>query len=82
MRSITSTEAGLDMVMSLYTKVNVTKEADYIRGQVEEYKNPLYYVLRTERTIASMENCTVQKIDENTFLVTVHDSTFSIGLGG
>lgn len=82
MRDITSTEAGLDMVMALYTHVHVTKDADRIRGQVENYRDSLYYVLRTERKIAKQENCTVQKIGENTYLVTVFSSTFSIGLGG
>ncbi|MGE7272386.1 DUF2194 domain-containing protein [Brevibacillus panacihumi] len=82
MRDITSTEAGFDMVNVLQTKVSVTKEPQRIKGVVDQYKQPLYYVLRTERKIAVQENCTVQKIDENVYLVTVTGSTFSIGLGG
>jgi len=82
LRDNTSTEAGFDMVNVLQTNVRVTKDSNRIKGEVDQYKQPLYYVLRTERKIAVQENCTVQKIDENVYLVTVKGSTFSIGLGG
>ncbi|GAB2721016.1 DUF2194 domain-containing protein [Paenibacillus thermoaerophilus] len=82
LRSMTSTEAGFDMVASLYSDVSIEQTADEIAGTAERYVSPLYFILRSERKIAKQSGCTVNKIDEDTYLVTVHGPRFSIGLGG
>ncbi|MGO4374633.1 DUF2194 domain-containing protein, partial [Paenibacillus sp. MCAF20] len=82
LRSMTSAEGALDMAAAIQSPVTWTRDDNSIQGKVENFQTNLYYVLRTERKIAKLENCSVRKIDTNTYLVEAHESTFSIGLGG
>lgn len=81
-RAMTSTEAALDMAKVLTSSVEWTYEANSIKGEVTHFQTDSYYILRSERKIAKQENCSVKKIDTNTYLVTAYDSKFTIGLGG
>ncbi|GKU77075.1 DUF2194 domain-containing protein [Paenibacillus sp. L3-i20] len=82
LRNQTSTEAALDMAKTLNAQVTITKQNDAFSGEVTNYESPLFYILRSERKITKQDNCTVKKVDENVYLVTVTDSKFTIGLGG
>ncbi|MBH5320705.1 DUF2194 domain-containing protein [Paenibacillus sp. GSMTC-2017] len=82
LRNQTSTEAALDLAKTIHAEVKITKQDDGFSGEVTHYDAPLHYILRSERKIARQDNCSVKKIDENVYLVTVFDSKFTIGLGG
>jgi len=81
LRSITSTEAGLDMARVLQTKIQVKHEANGLKVDTTADSFPQHYILRTERKIGVQGNCQVRKIDDNTYLVTANDANFTIGLG-
>jgi hypothetical protein len=82
LRPMTSAEGALDMAAALQSSVTWTHSDNRITGQVNNFQRNLYYVLRTERKIAKLENCSVRKIDDNTYLVEAQEASFSIGLGG
>lgn len=82
LRSMTATEAALDMAMVLNTQVKWTQNENSIEGEITNYQSKVYYVLRTDRKIGHLSNCTVKKIDTETFLVEANDSKFKIELGG
>ncbi|MCQ6562656.1 DUF2194 domain-containing protein [Paenibacillus mendelii] len=83
LREMTSTEAALDMGRTLISSVSWKKDKDSITGEIHNFQgHDLYYILRTERKIKKQVNCSVKKIDIDTFLVTAHESKFAIGLGG
>ncbi|RAV13828.1 DUF2194 domain-containing protein [Paenibacillus contaminans] len=83
LREMISTEAALDMGRTLTSTVKWQKDDKSITGEIHNFQgHDLYYILRTEHKISRQVNCTVKKIDTNTFLVTAHDSKFVIGLGG
>jgi Uncharacterized protein conserved in bacteria len=84
LRDMTATEAGLDMAKSLRAEVRVTRGANGLEGSVvnHDHAGPLYFVLRSDKKITRQVNCSVGRIDRNTYLVSVYDSNFSIGLGG
>lgn len=83
LREMTSTDAALDMGRTLTSTVKWKKDDNSIAGEIHNFQgNDLYYILRTERKISREVNCSVIKIDTNTFLVTAHDAKFVIGLGG
>lgn len=82
LRDLTSTEAGLAVANTLQSQVKLTRTPDRIMGQVDNYKRELYYILRTDRKITRQENCYVTKMDDQTYLVTILNTKFVIGLGG
>ena len=82
LRAMPATEAALDMATNLHTPVDLKSGEDSIEGVITNYQTKTSYVLRTHRKIKRLENCTVTKIDDNTYLVTANDSTFKIDLGG
>ncbi|WP_138753877.1 DUF2194 domain-containing protein [Paenibacillus sinopodophylli] len=81
-RPMTSTEAALDMGVALTSQLTVTETDNRIEGEISNYRSNLYYVLRSDKKIGKQVNCSVQKIDANTFLVEVYNSKFTIELGG
>ena len=81
-RSMTATEAALNMAMVLNANIKWTYTENSIKGEIANYQSESYYILRTDRKIRKMSNCTVNKIDTDTFLVVAHDSKFNIELGG
>lgn len=82
LRDMTSTEAGLAIAQNLTSEVKIEQRSDEIIGEVKNYTGELYYILRTDRPIKKQNHCTVQKIDEHTYLVTVQDTKFAVELGG
>ncbi|MCU6710804.1 DUF2194 domain-containing protein [Paenibacillus sp. J5C_2022] len=82
LREMTSAEAGLDMARTLQAQVSAVFEDDQLRGEVAGYEAPLYFIMRTERQIKRQSHSTVQKIDDDIYLVKVTGPEFAIGLGG
>ncbi|MDQ6420726.1 DUF2194 domain-containing protein [Paenibacillus sp. LHD-117] len=82
LREMTSTEAGLAVAGTSQARVTWNKSSDRISGQIEGFTNEMHFVLRTDRKIGRQEHCSVQKIDDQTYLVKAHDARFAIGLGG
>ncbi|MFJ8065530.1 DUF2194 domain-containing protein [Psychrobacillus sp. NPDC096426] len=79
-RAMPATEAALDMATNLQTRVSWHSGENSIEGNISNYKSETSYILRTERKIGRLLNCTVTKIDDNIYLVTVSDSKFKIDL--
>ena len=70
------------MAKSIYAHVTWSQSDSSIEGHVANYRSETSYVLRTTENIESQTNCTVVKIDENTYLVTANAANFKIELGG
>lgn len=51
-------------------------------GRITNFREDMYFILRTERHIGQLKHCKVRKIDQNTYLVTAEKEKFEIGLGG
>ncbi|MCK1996398.1 DUF2194 domain-containing protein [Psychrobacillus psychrodurans] len=81
-RALPATEASLDMATNLHTQVSWKNNENSIEGKISNYKSKTSYILRSERKIGRLHNCTVKKIDDSTYLVTANDSKFKIELGG
>ncbi|MFC5604287.1 DUF2194 domain-containing protein [Sporosarcina koreensis] len=81
-RAMTATEAALDMarVMKTDAKWSVTETG--IEGELSGQDANMYFILRTERKIGRLTNCTVKRIDEGVFLVNVYDTEFKLEFGG
>lgn len=82
LRPMTATEGAIDLEKTLNSKVEWTYGVDAIRGEITYFQDDNYFVLRTERSIAKLQNCSVSKIDENTYLVKATEAKFQVGLGG
>lgn len=82
LRSMTATEGAFDMAGTLAAEVRWTKGGRMLRGEIEGFQGPMYFVLRTDKSIGKLNHCSVSKIDTNAYLVKATDSSFEIGLGG
>ena len=81
LRSMTATEAALDLAAVLQSDVRWTQTDTSIAGEIRNYRAESSYILRTDRKIGRLSKCTVKKIDTNTYLVVANDSNFKIELG-
>jgi len=81
LRSITSTEAGLDVANLLNTEMNIQLSEDSVHVNSTNEGKPLYFILRTDKKIAQLVNCIVEKADEGIYLVTAYEPDFTIQLG-
>ncbi|WP_432357133.1 DUF2194 domain-containing protein [Sporosarcina sp. UB5] len=81
-RAMTSTEAALDMARVMHTDVNWTAIEDGIEGDLSGPGTNMYFILRTERKIGRLTNCTVKQIDDGVFLVNVVGTRFKLEFGG
>ena len=82
LRSKTSTEAALEMARVMKTDMNWTVSDAGIEGELSGQGAETFFILRTERKIGRMTNCSVKRIDDGVFLVTVYDSRFKLEFGG
>lgn len=82
MRAVTATEGASRVVDTLVSQVSWVQDTDRIEGKITNYEEGLQYVLRTERKIDSTKGCSVDRIDDNLYLVTAKSDSFEIGLGG
>ncbi|MFF5996192.1 DUF2194 domain-containing protein [Lysinibacillus sp. KU-BSD001] len=81
-RSMTATDAALDVAKVLQSTVNFKQTENKVHGTIENFYTDQYFVFRTEKQIGRLQNCTVQKIDTNTYLVTAEEAEFEIALRG
>ncbi|HWO54321.1 MAG TPA: DUF2194 domain-containing protein [Paenibacillus cookii] len=82
LRPMTATEGANSLVNTLTSQVSWTTEADRMTGRITNFREDMYFILRTERHIGQLKHCKVRKIDQNTYLVTAEKEKFEIGLGG
>jgi hypothetical protein len=82
LRDMTSTEAGLVVANQMPAQITWEKTSNRIDGQIAPFSNEIHFILRTERTIGRQVNCSIQKIDHQTYLVKAHKARFAVELGG
>jgi len=81
LRSITSTEAAVDVANLLLSDMKVEQDANHVKVNTTSEASNQYFIFRTDKKIGKLENCSVKKIDTNVYLVTAFKNDFSIGLG-
>lgn len=81
-RAMTATEAALDMARVLKTDAKWTVTEHGIEGELSGQSTNMYFILRAERKIGRLTNCTVKQIDDGVFLVNVYDTEFKLEFGG
>lgn len=81
LRSITSAEAAIRIADQLQGGMVVSKEENVLNVTTETTLDEQYFILRTDKKIGKLQQCTVQKIDHGVFLVKATANDFSIELG-
>jgi len=79
-KSMTATEAALNIEETLQTQVNWRVEDDSISASITNFKKETSYIFRTEKKLKRLHDCEVLKIDDDVYLVTVNSSEFKIDL--
>lgn len=80
LRAFTATEAAYAQVATLQSKIRFEQTDDVITGTIEHFSAPQHFILRSQHKIKKSVNCTVEKIEENTYLVIADESQFTIQL--
>ncbi|MCZ8518247.1 MULTISPECIES: DUF2194 domain-containing protein [Paenibacillus] len=81
LRSMTASEAAVDMKNVLTSRVGWTRGAEGLSGTIAPFRQEAYFILRTERTIGKLSGCEVRRIDEDTYLVNAQAADFHIEWG-
>lgn len=84
LRSLTLSKAGEAAYAYINSDLYEEQDGDTLkfRATAMKEKAHTYYYFSTDRTIAKTENCKVEKIGKDLYLVEADELTFSIVLGG
>ena len=82
LRSITSSDAAINMADQLQSRMIVSKDGQKLQVATNTDAEEHYFILRTNKKIGRLTNCSVQKIDTGVYLVKASGNDFSMGLGG
>ena len=78
LRPLKATKAATLQVDTLNTQISFEQNDHSLIGHMLGNKEPQHFILRLSKEIKNTSNCTVEKIDDNTYLVIVQDGTFEI----
>jgi hypothetical protein len=82
LNATTASDAAKQLVSYQNTKVSYEKTKDYINIYCDNFTGPIYFIFRTTKEIGHAEDCDVNKIDGNTYLVKAKKSISKINLVG
>lgn len=78
LRGLTASEGANEMIKYLQIEPKYEKTDAYIKGYCNNYYEKIYFILRSSKTIASVENCNIQEVDKNIYLVTINSPIWQI----
>ena len=80
LRSLPATDAALVQASTLHSTIEIEETNDAIKGRIQNFSQPQYFILRSKHPIQGTTNCTVEKIDDDIYLVYASEEHFKIGL--
>lgn len=80
LQAMTATNAAYKQAAVQNSHVTFEHTKNSIQGQIENYTIANEFLLRTDRVIQNTKNCSYEKIDENSYLVTATSANFEITL--
>ncbi|OXM86661.1 DUF2194 domain-containing protein [Paenibacillus rigui] len=80
LRSMTATESGIETMHYTQEKIRIDHTQDGIKGYVDGFTGDLYYLLRTDKKIKILKDCSVEEVDKGVYVVRVKQNKFEIGL--
>lgn len=72
LRGMTASEGANEMIKYLSSEPRYEKKDEYIKIYYDNLIDKIYFILRTEKEIASGENCDIKNIDKNTYLIEIN----------
>lgn len=75
-----STEAGVRVSNTLAAQVELQRDGDKVVGRIRPFRDSVFFIVRTEAAFKNLSGCKVQKIDENTYLLTATGEQFQYQL--
>lgn len=80
LRSQTASDAGNSVESYWQTEVYIEQQANKVMGYMNNFSTEMYFILRTDKKMTNLQNCTVEKMDEGVYLVRATGAKFEIGL--
>lgn len=81
LRTMTMTKAGLEARKMLGARMRTDYKKNEINGYINGHQGEYCFILRTDKKPYVKKNCSIEKIDDGTYMVCAKDLAFSIGLG-
>jgi hypothetical protein len=81
LRPMTSAKAAAEVGGVLSGGLEIVRENGAIRGKIDSFHGPQYFILRTTKPIKAVSGCKTQKLDDGAYLITAAKATFEIALG-
>lgn len=80
LRSTTARNAGKQLTNYLQADVYIEAKKDRLIVHIDKFSGEMHFILRTKKKIGKLENCEVQKIDENVYFVRAKKAKIELGL--
>ncbi|MGM7684401.1 DUF2194 domain-containing protein [Cytobacillus sp. Hm23] len=80
LQSRTASNASIQMANYLNAEVFIKQDSDRIIAYVDRFAQEMKFLLRTNKKIGSLKNCTVTKVDDDIYVVSANDMIIEIGL--
>ncbi|TCO69837.1 DUF2194 domain-containing protein [Marinisporobacter balticus] len=78
LRAMTASDGANAMMKYLKCEPKYEMRDHYMKIYCNNFYDEAYFILRTEKEIESLEDCDIEKIDENIYLVKVNESICKI----
>ena len=80
LRSMTTSAAAEQLETYTNTDVYIEETENSLDVYLSHFKDEFYFLLRTDRSITSIKNATLAKIDDDVYMIKANDITLEIGL--
>lgn len=78
LQGLTVSEAGVELLRYSQTDTAFIYNKDNIFGYCKDFKEHMYYILRTDKHIKNSSGCEAERIDENVYLIYAQKPEFRI----
>lgn len=82
LRSMTISKGGVELSRYLDTETEFKYSEKNIKGYSKNFRDQMYFILRTDKKISKCTGCSFTKIDDNAYLIKAIDSEFNIETEG
>ncbi|CAH1218015.1 hypothetical protein PAECIP111893_04347 [Paenibacillus plantiphilus] len=78
LRSMTASEASNEVERVTLSKPTFDKTPDALKGYINHYTGPQYFILRSDKQIGRTQHCEVSAIDDDVYLIKALNPTFTV----
>ncbi|MNC44415.1 hypothetical protein D3C75_933200 [compost metagenome] len=82
LKPLTASGGAYELGKYIHASVSFKQDDSHIEGFIDGFKYNMDFILRTEKKIGKLTNCSATLIDEDMYLIHAVKANFSLGLDG